>query len=253
MNRRTQEALVAVNHKFYAEHAASFDGTRSAPWQGWTRLLNAMADGWSEGKLLRVLDVGCGNGRFGSLVEKQWSGPWSYLGLDSSEELLQAASTRLDSLERRELRTWDFLEGPLKLAAPGAYDLVAIFGVLHHVPGAALRRDLLLQAAMLLAPGGCLAFTVWRFGEDTRFERRVVPWDSPSLERLEKEELEAGDVLLRWGDGEGALRYCHAADDDEQNRWVEDLAEESSLDLELRFAGDGKTGQLNRYFLLRKA
>ena len=263
MNRRTQEALAAVNRRFYSDHASVFDRTRAAPWRGWDRLLEAVAESWPRPpsmptavpRPLRLLDVGCGNGRFGALVQERWRGPWTYLGLDSSAELLAAAERRLAAVSVRELRPWDFLEEPLGATAPGANDLVVLFGLLHHVPGAALRRDLLRSAAALVAPGGYLAFTVWRFGDDPRFQKRTIPWDSAAtgaLEGVDMGELEAGDVLLRWGDQEGALRYCHAADDDEQEGWLEALAKESSLDLELRFDGDGKTAQLNRYFLLRR-
>jgi tRNA (uracil-5-)-methyltransferase TRM9 len=252
MNRRTQQALAAVNRRFYEDHAAAFDGTRSAPWKGWERLLAAVAEGWPRETSLRVLDAGCGNGRFGALVRERWAGTWSYLGLDSSAPLLAAAELRLAAVEERELRPWDLLQTPLATAVDGAFGLVAVFGVLHHVPGAGLRRRLLRDAASLLAPGGFLAFTVWRFGEDPRFHRRTLPWSSPEAPSLDLDQLEAGDVLLRWGDGEGAVRYCHGADDAEQAGWLADLREAGGLELRLRFDGDGRSGRLNRYFLLRK-
>ena len=43
---------------------------------------------------------------------------------------------------------------------PGAYDLIVLSDVLHHVPGPA-RESLLRSAQTLLAPGGTLAFKDW--------------------------------------------------------------------------------------------
>lgn len=40
MDTSTIQALIALNNQFYAQHAASFAATRSAPWHGW----NALAD-----------------------------------------------------------------------------------------------------------------------------------------------------------------------------------------------------------------
>ncbi|MDO4437331.1 MAG: hypothetical protein Q4B77_05205 [Coriobacteriaceae bacterium] len=38
METTTIEALIALNNRFYTEHAASFSATRSAPWNGWRKL-----------------------------------------------------------------------------------------------------------------------------------------------------------------------------------------------------------------------
>ena len=55
----------------------------------------------------------------------------------------------------------------------GQYDLVALFGVLHHVPGAETRRALLRSLAERVAPGGLLAFACWRFMDYRRFRDRI--------------------------------------------------------------------------------
>lgn len=256
MDPDTRRALAAVNRRFYDEEAGAFDATRSAPWRGWRRLVEEVDGSLSAGRRLRVLDVGCGNGRFGSVVQERMEArarPWSYLGLDGSEALLQAAGERLEGLPALELRTWDLLTTPLTEAAPGDFELVALFGLLHHVPGREERRQLLLDAAARLAPGGFLAFTVWRFGEDPRFRRRRASWEEAEVE---EGGLDAGDFLLRWGNPPRALRYCHAADEGEQLEWIAGLEsggdEAARLKTVLRFDADGKSGKLNRYYLLRR-
>lgn len=54
--------------------------------------------------------------------------------------------------------------------APGAYDLIVLSDVLHHVPEP-LRRSLLQAVRTLLAPGGTLAFKDWH-----RAPARPIHW-----------------------------------------------------------------------------
>ena len=68
--------LIDIDNAFYADHAASFSATRSAPWQGWEQLaelLRRRGGPWAgEGgdgtggtpAAVHVLDLACGNLRF---------------------------------------------------------------------------------------------------------------------------------------------------------------------------------------------
>ena len=42
MDTSTIQALIALNNQFYAQHAASFAATRSAPWHGWSALADLL-------------------------------------------------------------------------------------------------------------------------------------------------------------------------------------------------------------------
>lgn len=44
MNTSTIQALIALNNQFYAQHAASFAATRSAPWHGWSALADLLRE-----------------------------------------------------------------------------------------------------------------------------------------------------------------------------------------------------------------
>ena len=278
MEPRTQEILNALNRRFYRRFAGAFDQSRHAPWAGWQRVVEevaAAAPVLRTGGGLRVLDVGCGNGRFGSLLARHLGAPrLTYLGIDASAELLAAARHRLEGaadapwaalrLEEHDVLTGDTLEA---LGEGQTWDLIAVFGLLHHVPGRGQRRELLRTLAGRLAPGGVLAVALWRFGEDPRFARRRLPWEVynrsvPAAERVDRSTLEDGDWLLRWGaspDGddddpalpavEGAYRYCHAVDLEEEAELVAAL--EPLAPLSARFDADGRTGKLNRYLLFR--
>lgn len=258
MDEQTRQALGAINRRFYRRQAEGFSNTRSAPWGGWARVLTTarrLGAGsrveYSALNPLRVLDVACGNGRFGTLLQQQWGAPFSYWGIDSSEELLATAADRLAGLQDLRLSPWDLLVGTGEpIWSTERFSLIAVFGLLHHVPGADLRLRLLRSLGNSLAPGGVLAVSVWRFGLDQRFQRRILPWEdfNRSAEQpIALERLEEGDVLLRWGNEPGVVRYCHAVSEVEQEAWEGHLGLRSKD----RFLADGRSEQLNQYHLFQ--
>ncbi len=234
MDANTRERLNAINREFYAATAAAFDQTRSRAWPGWLRLRQHLRPP------LRVLDVGCGNGRFGLFLADSFPGAVRYHGLDNNAALLQFAADALAqaNLAHAQLSQYDLLHEPLPEVP---YDLVVLFGVLHHVPGAQARRDYLAQLAARVAPGGLLSFAAWCFYEYERFRERIVPWPDDL-------QVEAGDHLLDWRAGERALRYCHYVDEDEHAA----LVAATGLDEVTTFREDGAGGAMNRYSILRK-
>lgn len=231
------ERLNAINQQFYETVADAFDGTRSSAWAGWEKLLP-----WLEGlpSPLRVLDVGCGNGRFGVFLA-QHGLKVHYTGYDNSAALLAHAHARLRevSLASLVLTHRDSLLQPLP---EGHYDLVGVFGLLHHVPGNAQRLAFVRDLATHVAPGGLLAYASWRFLDDPRFRERVIPWS----EEL-RDAVQTNDMLLDWRQGTTALRYCHHVDDDEQQAL--DVA--TGLTAVERYAADGRSGRMNVYSVLR--
>lgn len=246
MDTATCRRLVALNRCFYHRHAAAFAATRQAPWPGWKRLVDHL-NGRAGEEPLRVLDIGCGNGRFGSFLAATVGRPLCYTGLDGSSTMLELARRMLANMAQVTLLRRGFIcNGGLPMPA-GPFHLVVVFGVLHHLPGARMRRQLVEDAALRLAPGGMMALTVWRLGSQARFAERVVPWDELNrrLRRpLNLAQLEEGDMLLSFGSGPSALRYCHAVSDREIASWLAILPP-----LRDDYFADGASGDLNRYLV----
>jgi SAM-dependent methyltransferase len=254
MNETTIRRLNAINRRFYAQVADDFDITRASAWPGWSRLLLHLRPFQDQGTI-RVLDVGCGNGRFGVFLAGQFPGKIHYHGLDNSPALLDRAQRSLSAIAGDHfgfgLTVRDLIESPPADDAPlsrDTYDLVALFGVMHHIPGSENRRALMRALAAQADQGGLLAVAFWRFMDFERFRERVVPWPDDLAA-----EVEYGDHLLNWRGGsstpgESPLRYCHHVDDAEQIA----LVEASGLQVVEAFRADGFTGTVNSYRVLRR-
>lgn len=244
LDAQTIQRLNQINHDFYATVADEFDQTRGTAWLGWERLRHYLH------APLRVLDVGCGNGRFGLFVHEQLEqlhpnrdqhkALLEYHGIDSNADLLQHAHHAL-SLKTRlsfRLEQRDIVQNP---PDEGYYDLVVLLGVLHHIPGYAARQQFMRTLADRIAAGGMLVIAAWRFYEYERFRQRIVPWP-------EDIQVEAHDYLLDWRRGAFSLRYCHYTDDDEFDR----LIHVTGLSEIERYRADGQSGDANLYSILKK-
>ena len=244
MDDATARALNRINRRFYAEQARAFSSTRESPWPGWRRLAERL-EAEALTRAPAVLDVGCGNARFGRFLAER-APALRYTGVDASAALLAVARERGGLGPEPVLHELDLVEEDLP-AWLGArrFDLIVLFGVLHHVPGGARRETLLRGLLAHLAPTGVLALTSWRLARFERFRARALPWEA-SPEPLDPAQLEPGDRLLPWDRGEG-VRYVHFAHDEE----TAELVARTGARLVERYEADGRDEALNHYFLLR--
>ncbi len=238
MDDSTANRLNAINREFYAAVADEFDTTRGKAWQGWHALLPALRERAEKKAPYSVLDIGCGNGRFGVFLAKQLRADLVYHGIDNNAALLERARDALAPFPRLNatLNQQDIIEDGLPT---GRYDLVVLFGVMHHVPGAARRLALMRSLAERVAPGGLLVFACWRFYEYERFRSRIVPFPADV-------QTEPGDYLLDWRRGANALRYCHYVDETEHAA----LIAATGLTPLDTYRADGRQGDANLYAVL---
>jgi tRNA (uracil-5-)-methyltransferase TRM9 len=237
MTPETARALARINERFYRSHARLFASKRDRAWPGMRRTLDAL-----PAPPRTILDVGCGHGRFAQLLCERGLDA-SYWGVDASAEMLAIARERRDAIAGARFTQLDVLENAAGLPE-GPFDLIAMFGVIHHVPGESARVALLRALAARLAPGGTLAIAFWRlfFGEDVT---RRVAWESAGVDAR---DLEPGDRLLRFDTDPGVYRFSHFADEPELMR----LSSAPGPPLALRFDADGADGLGNAYLLWRR-
>jgi SAM-dependent methyltransferase len=247
VKRETALRLNRLNRAFYAAIAPEWSESRRHPWPGFERVLALAASLTASEK--RVLDVGSGDGRFGASLQQALAGQrFEYLGIDASERLLAYAQARELGPHVRFERA-DFLEGESALPS-GPFELVTLFGVLHHVPSFERRRQLLVELASRSALGGLLALTFWRLDRDPRFDKRVrsfSDYNAHAAEPIDETDLEPGDTLLGWGD-QDVVRYCHFPDPDE----TEALIAATGLPVLARFEADGRGNALNEYVIFSR-
>ena len=65
MKQATILQLNDLNQHFYKVTAEEFSKTRSFYWKGWGELIEPLKEIGKNHPQLKVLDIGCGNGRFG--------------------------------------------------------------------------------------------------------------------------------------------------------------------------------------------
>src|SRR5258705_3842514 len=143
MELSTARRLAELNQRFYAEHAENFAEARPRLPAGVQRVLAEVPSG------LRVLEVGCGDGKVGRALAR--AGAAAYLGLDLSPAMLDRARRYTEAEERKA--AIDFR--PADLAEPGwtdvlpeePFDWALAFAVFHHLPGTALRARVLREMA----------------------------------------------------------------------------------------------------------
>lgn len=206
----------------YSIHAKEFSDTRQSPWKGWTVLLDEVKD-----KELRVLDLGCGNGRFLKFLLDSNTNISDYMGVDSSNELLEIAEANYPQY-KFNLIDLENLNWNIKLTEK--YNLIVAFGLMHHIHTLEQRRNLYKKAKELLEPGGIFCITFWQFLKSNKLVQRS--------KQLENEN----DYELAFGSN-GATRFVH-------NTTLEEISElEKDLGFTLRkeYYSDGKEGNLNLY------
>lgn len=141
--------IIAENKKSYNAIASDFDVTRQIAWPEFELLLHYIKEG------SRVLDIGCGNGRLFSFLNRRLPDSLQYVGVDQSEELIKiAGKNNLDA----DFYVADVLNLPFQ---DGEFDIVAGIAFLHHIPSQELREKCLKEIYRVLSPGGILFLTNW--------------------------------------------------------------------------------------------
>ncbi len=251
----TAQRLLALNRAFYAGSGASFDATRQEIPAGMRRALElglpaaAESPAGAASAALRVLDVGCGNGRLARALAESGRAV-AYTGLDADAGLLAAAQRQTEALSA-QVRC-RFVSGDLAApdwdAAldPAGFELVACLATLHHLPGQALRRQVVQKLAELVAPGGRLVLSAWQFIDQPDMAEKLAPWSALGLDAA---DVEPGDALVPWNAGPPALRYLHLID----AAAMQALGADAGLLPVADWRADGRTGSLSLYAVFEKA
>ncbi len=264
--------LNAINLDFYRKTALFFDNSRNYNWEGWEIMLNKLnwhqpeANNWLDSLVcwlnlshkkpelnqeLKVLDLGCGNGRFYGFLLNALQKPFSYVGLDTNQFLIERAKERYNYPNAQFI-----LEniGNIDHLFDYKFDLIVLFGVMQHIPGLQTRVKMLVKAKNLLTNTGYLVFTTWKFLDIPRISKDIINPNTPTGAQIYQElglsenELALHDYILDWQRGITAYRYCHYYTPEE----VQELTKRSGLHIVDTYEADGIEKDLNQYYICQR-
>ena len=132
----------------YDSIAAAFSETRQRGWSEFEVFRPYLRSG------MRVLDVGCGNGRLLDFLND--FKPATYVGVDQSAGLLKEAR-RVHSGEGVSFKELDMME---ILELKGSFDVVFLIASFHHLPPKD-QRLFLKRLKSVLAPEALVCMTNW--------------------------------------------------------------------------------------------
>ncbi|PIU01817.1 hypothetical protein COT68_01200 [bacterium (Candidatus Torokbacteria) CG09_land_8_20_14_0_10_42_11] len=179
------QKLILKTREYYEKHGENFAISRSRDWPLFLALLQYIKKGD------KVLDLGCGSGRFYAPVMQKGA---NYLGVDRSKKLLhQARAIYPDA----KFRHGDILD--LKLL-PASFDVIALIAVLHHLPSRVMRDQALQNVKRVLKPGGLILLTNWNLCQKNFLGLRLrYLW----LKILGENKMDWNDILWK------GKRYYH--------------------------------------------
>ena len=270
MQEKTIKQLNQLNKNFYQIVADDFSDSRQYSWQGWQKIPKFLEKNLKKSKKIKVLDIACGNARFAQFLQKE-KFDFDYFALDNSQKLIDIAQETLNKENiTSKLFNFDLIDNYLdnkKIIWPvdEKFDLIVAFGLTHHLPSHELRLKFLKNLKNLLTQDGLLIISNWQFANDQRFQKNILNWQkikkNQKLNIFQKlrlktllKKLEKNDFFLDWRKSKEkelikpAIRYCHFINEKESLS----LSQKSGYKIIKTFFADGKSAQLNQYFVLKK-
>jgi len=243
MDRQTQKQLLDIVKRNYEEIADDFSETRKRHllplWGELVKITENIKDGD------KILDAGCGNGR---LLEVLKDKEINYLGVDSSEKLINIAKSRFQTTNTQRLKpniqfqVGDILE--LGKVSEINFDYVFCIAVLHHLPGKDLQIAALKQLKNKIKPTGKIIITTWNLWSQKKYRKLILKFIL--LKVIKKNKMDIGDILFDWKNSQGEIvsqRYYHAF----RKRELKKIIKKAGLKIEKIYKD-----KYNYYMILRK-
>jgi len=162
--------------------AKEFSKNRSNPWKEIEFLFNSYSENGD-----RVLDLGCGNGRFYEFLKNK---NINYVGIDISQKLIELAKRKYPGAKFQ-------IGDALHLSFPdGFFDKIFSIAVLHHIPSENLRLRFLKEIKRTMKQDGFLILTVWKFHNKKDI---LLLLKYTILKIIGNSEMDFNDIFKKWG------------------------------------------------------
>ncbi|MEA3453110.1 MAG: class I SAM-dependent methyltransferase [Patescibacteria group bacterium] len=187
MKQKYAKYLLEKNRNDYNEIAETFNRTRD-----WIPPdFNFLKQYINKGE--KILDIGCGNGRFSEIVKDRAD----YYGVDVSERLIKIAKEKYPA---RQFLVNDPLVLPFE---ENSFDKVFCLAVLHHIPSRKLRKDFLKEIKRVLKPRGKLILTVWDLNDQPKAKQLLFKYTL--LKLMGKSKIDYRDIFYPWKNSKGEV------------------------------------------------
>jgi tRNA (uracil-5-)-methyltransferase TRM9 len=263
MTKEIIDLLNELNKQFYNETGSLvWNQKPDYYWEGWYQLTQYIKEDISKLEKsnqtnYKILDLGCGNARFANFINAQLTPKQvqniHYVGVDFSINFMEQSNSQSNhNFAKHELLQLDILK-QLDQLQNQQFDLVVMFGLIHHIPSLQVRKDFIEQANKFLTTNSLLIFTTWQYLDTPRLIKRVVDSQSEAgksvYQRLgiKKTDLEVGDNILDWVKKVYSYRYSHYFDEQEIRGYIND----NDLELIDSFVCDGRDSKRNKYYICK--
>ncbi len=186
-----RQILSEVNSNYNAV-AQRFSRARSEIWPEMEFLFKKNLE-----KKDKVLDLGCGNGRFYSLVSSEKA---FYTGVDFSENLIKVARKKYPEVD---FQTGSALNLPF---SDNEFHKIFSISVLHHIPSRQLRSQFLKECRRVLKPKGVLIITAWNLWKNPKKRKKI--FKNIFLKISGKSKLDLKDINVEWYGVKNCYIHC---------------------------------------------
>ncbi len=256
MTQSTINKLNKINQDFYFRISKYWNNKNDSAQYGWNDLADILKKEWHAKSNVSILDLGCGNARFATFIQTNFPElKISYVGIDSDPKFLENGNERGSKFESFRLIKNDLIKDSWQSELKNTkFDLIVLFGILHHIPGIVNRQKLLNQASELLHPKCQLVFSGWRFLDKDRLQKRVIKNNSLyqkhilACHDLQKLDLEFGDYILDWVKYEYSVRYAHYISESE----AVEMSSVANLEIKNHFIDDSLERNQNNYWVCER-
>jgi tRNA (uracil-5-)-methyltransferase TRM9 len=193
MKKEVAEEIIKSVKESFNLIAEDFSLTRERLWED----IKFLFDHLQKGE--KVLDLGCGNGRFYPWFQEK---EVEYVGIDFSPRLIEIAKK---NFSQGNFYLGNAFELPFKNSE---FNAVFAIALLHHIPSNELRLKTLSEIKRVLKKDGLFALTVWNLWQKRYFKYLISEFKKKVLG---KSQLDFKDCYIPWCKGKVKVqRYCHA-------------------------------------------